>query len=235
MQAVFREQFGKTAVKKIRARKLIPAIVYGRQTKPLPVEVDYRAFEHVIHTKAGANVIISLKVSGKQPLDKTVIIKEIQHDPVNDKIEHVDFNVISLTEKIKVNVQLVTKGESLGIKEGGVLDIIHHEIEVECLPTNIPEKIELSVKMMKIGDAVHAKDLVMPKDVTCKLDPEEVVVALHPPAKEELPTEEAAPGEPEVIEKGKKIEGAEGEAAPAAASPAAKKPEAAKKPADKKE
>lgn len=215
---------GKQATKATRREGFVPANLYGHGMKPMPLQVGARELFTVLHTKAGENVVISLKVEGVQLKESTCLIKELQHDPVTDKIQHVDFTVISMTEKIDVKVPVVTAHaeEAVGVKEGGVLDVIHHELEVECLPTDIPEKIVIDVKAMKIGDALHVKDITMPKGVTCKLDADDVVIALHPPAKEEAAGEEAAPGEPEVIEKGKKPE--EGaEAAPAA--PAAKKAE----------
>ena len=225
-----RSETGKQAAKRIRRAGAVPANLYGHGMTPMALQVDMKALHTALHTKAGENVVLTLKVEGVQLKESTCLIKEIQNNPVSDKIDHVDFTVISLTEKIDVKVHLVllNSGEAVGVKEGGVLDLVHHEIEVECLPTDIPEKITIDVKAMKIGDTLHAKDLHMPKGVACKLAAEEVIVALHPPMKEEVVAEEAAPGEPEVIEKGKKP--AEGEAAPAAApaapaAPAAKKAE----------
>lgn len=226
-----RTKTGKQAVKETRREGFIPGILYGHGMTPLSLQVQSKELWSALHTKAGENVVINLQVEGVKLKESTCLVKDVQHDPITDKIKHIDFTVISMTEKIDVKVPLVVKGgaDAPGVKEGGVLDVVHHEIEVECLPTDIPEKIEVDAKAMKIGDAVHAKDLVLPKGIVCKLDAEEVIVALHPPMKEEVAAEEGAAGEPEVIEKGKKVEGAEEGAAPAAA------PAAAKKPADKKE
>lgn len=223
-----REKIGTQATKKVRNLGFVPANLYGHGMKPLSLQVDEKALYASLHTKAGENVVLSLKVEGVQLKESTCLIKEIQHNPVTDKIAHVDFTVISLTEKIDVKVPLVilNQVDAPGIKEGGILDVVHHEIEVECLPTDIPEKIEIDVKAMKIGDAVHASDLKMPKGVACKLDADDVVVALHPPAKEPVAGEEAVgTTEPEVIEKGKKLEAADGTEAPAAAKKAEKAPE----------
>jgi large subunit ribosomal protein L25 len=227
-----RTKTGSQATKSIRREGFIPGIVYGHGMTPVSLQIPAKALQQALSTKAGENVVINLNVEGVKLKESTCLVKDLQHDPVTDKIKHIDFTVISMTEKIDVKVHLVVKNavEAPGIKEGGVLDIVHHEIEVECLPTDIPEKIEIDAKMMKIGDAVHAKDLVLPAGVVCKFDPEEVIVSLQQPMKEEVAAEETVVGEPEVIEKGKKVEGAEEGAAPAAA-PAA----AAKKPADKKE
>ncbi|HOW59666.1 MAG TPA: 50S ribosomal protein L25/general stress protein Ctc [Candidatus Omnitrophota bacterium] len=226
LQAKSRTAEGTRKARGVRRNEMIPGIVYGHGMKPLSLEVSEKAFFKALHTKAGENVLITLQVEGVKLKESTCRIKDIQHNPVTDKIDHVDFMVISLTEKItaKVPVVLLHAEEAPGVKEGGVLDLVHREVEVECLPTQIPEKIEIDVKTMKISDAIHAKELGLAQGVLCLLPPEEVVVALHAPQKEEVaPVEEgeAAAG-PEVIEKGKKEkEGEEaGKAAPGAAKPA---------------
>ena len=235
-----RNELGKKAAKAVRKSGGIPAILYGRGISPTPLAVSQKDLHRATHTKAGGNVLISLKVEGeKAKKDTTCLIKEAQRDPVTDEIQHVDFVAISLTEKIRVRVPLTVKDaeQAPGVKEGGVLDVVHHEIEVECLPTEIPERLEVSVKPMKIGDVVHLKEIQFPPNVNAVLEAEEVVIALHPPQKEE----EAAPlaegaVEPEVIEKGKKEKPEEG--AEAAASEKAekteKKPEKASEKPEKK-
>ena len=212
----------------IRRNEMFPAIVYGHGMKPLAIEVPDRAFLKAVHTKAGANVLITLQVEGVQLKESTCRIKAIQHNPVTDKIDHIDFMVISLTEKItvKVPVVLLHSEEAPGIKEGGSLDLVHREVEVECLPTEIPERISIEMIAMKINDAIHAKELMLPEGIRCLLAPDDVVVAIHTPREEEVKPAEEGVAEPEVMEKGKKDkEGEEG--APAKAAPAAAKPAAA--------
>ena len=220
-----RSTVGKKAAKSTRREGKIPAILYGKTVTPTPLAVNEKEFHRVTHTKAGGNVLISLKIdAAKTKKDTTCLIKEVQRNPVTDQIFHVDFTAISLTEKIHIKVPLIVRDadQAAGIKEGGVLDLVHHEIEVECLPTEIPERFEASVKHLKIGDAIHLKELEIPKGVTPVLAADEVVIALHPPHKEEEAAALAEGAtEPEVIEKGKKPE--EGaEAAP-------EKPEKAEK------
>ena len=236
LSAEVREIVGKKAVKAVRKLGKIPAILYGRTVKPTALAVSQKEFHHVTHTKAGGNVLISLKVDGstKVKKDTTCLIKDVQRNPITDEIFHVDFTAVSLTEKIKVKVPLVIKDaeQAVGLKEGGILDVVHHEIEVECLPTEIPERIETSVKQLKIGDAIHLKELEIPKGSTPLMEPDEVVVSLHPPQKVEeaaAPAEGAA--EPEVIEKGKKEKPEEG--AEAAAPEKSEKPEKAAKQQEK--
>lgn len=230
LKAELRDSVGKKATKGVRLAGKIPAILYGRELKPTPLAVSQKEFYQVTHTKAGTNVLIGLKIEGaKLKKETTCLVKEVQRNPVSDEIYHVDFAAISLTEKIRIKVPLVIKDaqEAIGIKEGGILDVVHYEIEVECLPTEIPERIEASVKHLKIGDAIHLKELDIPQGVVPLLEGEEVVISLHPPQKEEEaapPTEAAA--EPEVIEKGKK-EKPEEAAAEAAPEKSEKKPEKA--------
>lgn len=234
LQGKARTADGTRKARGVRRNEMIPAVVYGHGMKPLSVEVPERAFFKALHTKAGENVLITLQIEGVKLEESTCRIKAIQHNPVTDKIDHIDFMVISLTEEIKVMVPVVVlhAEDAPGVKEGGVLDLVHHEIEVECLPTKIPEKIEVDVKVMKINDAIHVKDLALPSDVKCLLSADEVVVAIHPPREEEVkPVEEGEAAGPEVIEKGKKEKEGEEGAAPAAAkpgaAPAAAKPAAA--------
>ena len=226
LKANVREGLGKQKVKQLRKEKNIPAIVYGHGTKPTPIEVTLDDFKKIIHTKAGENVIISLSITGSKGAEKTVVIKEIQYNPVTDAIQHVDFNAISLTEKIKVKIPVHVKGEAPGVKEGGILDLVHHEVEVECLPTNIPERIDYDVSGMGIGDSVHVKELTFPSGVVPHLSLDEVVIAIHAPKAEEAAATEEAPSEPEVITKKKDKEGEEGEVVEA--------PKAQEKPAAEK-
>lgn len=230
LKVIERQALGKQAVKKIREAKRIPAVVYGSGIKPTPIEIGADDFLRVIHTKAGENVIIQLAISGSKNFEKTVVIKEIQHEPITDAVQHVDFNVISLTEKIKVKVPLQVKGEPPGVKEGGVLDVVHHEIEVECLPTNIPERLEADISALKIGDTIHIKELGFPKGVVPQLPEDEVVVTIHAPKAEEVAAPEEAPTEPELVGKEKKEEEIqEGAAPPPTPAPEVKK----EKPAEK--
>lgn len=210
-----RDLTGKKGAKASRRREAIPAILYGHGMKPLAVEVGYREFKTALHTKAGENVLINLNVEGVKLKESTCLIKDIQHNPVTEHIDHIDFTVVSLTEKITVKVHITTihADEAAGIKEGGILDIVHHEIEIECLPTQIPDKVEINVKDMKINDAVHAKDLKLAAGIVVKLPADEVIVAIHPPAKEEAVSAEAEATQPEVIEKGKKVDAEEGASA----------------------
>ena len=213
LKASLREEKGGRNSKRLRNNDIIPGIVYGRQSASLSVKVKRGELEHALHTSAGENVVINLSFEGKKNSNETtVIVKDVQHDIVTDKIDHVDFQIISLTEKVQVKVHIHPKGESEGVKEGGILDVIHHDVAVECLPTQIPDRLDIDVTNVKIGQSLHIKDLVLPEGVECLEDPESVLlVILAPKLEEEVPAAEAVEGaeeitEPEVIKKGKEEE-----------------------------
>ncbi|MCX5685944.1 MAG: 50S ribosomal protein L25 [Candidatus Omnitrophica bacterium] len=233
LKAEARSATGKKVAKDLRAKGLIPANVYKGGKGALSLQISLDGLQEVLHTKAGENVIITLKISGEgSPKDKTVLIKEIQREPVKDTILHVDFNEISLTETLKVNVPLASRGEPVGVKvDEGVLEHVIRELQVECLPTAIPEKIEVDVSNLKIGDAIHVKDVKVPEGVKVLNDPELIAMIVKPP-KVEAPKEDIAEEmgeEPELIRK-KKEEVPEGEEAEGAV-----KPKEADKPAAGKE
>lgn len=207
LDAIIREELGKQASRRLRRLGSIPAVVYKKGKEVLPIKVDNMELFQVLHTSAGENVIITLKITegtkeSKSAKSKTVIIKEIQYEPIKGDILHLDFNEISLTEKIAVNVPIEIKGEPKGVKaDGGILDHPVRELQVECLPINIPQRIEVHVEELKIGDSIRVKDLVVPAGIKVLTDPELTVLSVMPPHVEK-PAEEVAEeeiAEPEVI------------------------------------
>lgn len=243
LKSELRQGAGKRIAKDLRKKDLIPAVVYKGGKGAVSLQLSKSDLAEVLHTKAGANVIITLKISGDDPStgsgsrnekakDKTVLIKEIQRSPVKGDILHVDFNEISLTETLKVSVPLASRGEPSGVKkDGGTLEHVMWELQVECLPTNIPEKIEVDVAEMNIGDAVYVKNITPPEGVKVLNDPELIALIVKPP-KVEAPAAEAAEeaaAEPELIRKKKEVEEAEGEEAPKAKEASEKPAKEAKK------
>jgi large subunit ribosomal protein L25 len=228
LKSELRHGTGKRIAKDLRKKDLIPAVVYKGGKSAVSIQLSKGDLAEALHTKAGANVIITLKISGDEKAkDKTVLIKEIQRSPVKGDILHVDFNEISLTETLKVSVPLASRGEPSGVKkDGGTLEHVMWELLVECLPTDIPEKIEVDVANMNIGDAIYVKDIPAPEGVRVLNDPELIAMIVKPP-KVEVPAAEVveeAAAEPELIRKKKEVAEAEGEEAP-------KAKEAAEKPA----
>ena len=247
LKAETRTATGKRVAKDLRIKGIIPANVYKSGKAAVSLQVLLGDLTEVLHTNAGENVIITLKISGegganpstgsgsvpsdsRGTKDKTVVIKEIQREPIKDRIMHVDFNEISLTETLKVNVPLAARGEPAGVKvDGGVLEHVMRELQVECLPTAIPERLEIDVSNLKIGESVFVKNIAVPEGVKILNDGELIVMIVKPP-KVEVPKEEVlAEGavEPELIRKKKEEEAAEGGEAPKGKEEA--------KPAEKKE
>ena len=211
-----REELGKAKVKDLREKGFMPAVVYAAGKAPQSIKVLRSDFLHLLHQYRLESTVINLKIKdNKKEKARTCLVKEIQYDPVGGDVVHIDFNEISLTKSIKVNVPVVTKGEPIGVKqEGGSLEHILWEIEIECLPTDIPKEIEVDVSQLKMGEAIHIKDINFPPKVKVLNSPEAIVVSVAAPIKEEVvapPVEGEVAQEPEVIKEKKEIptEGAE--------------------------
>ncbi len=216
-----RTELGSRKSRVLRHNNFVPAVLYGSEERPMSIQVDRKSFEQITRLQGGANVIYHLHVQqGPQILkDYFAITKEIQYDPVFDRILHIDFNRISLTEKIEVKVPIKAKGEAIGVKQdGGSIEHVLWELTVVCLPTEIPQSIEVDVSSLKIHDSLQVKDLVLPSGVVTKNDPQATVLMVAVPMKEvevAAPAVEGAPAsEPEVIKEKKK------EAAPEASKKA---------------
>jgi large subunit ribosomal protein L25 len=207
-----REGFGKNEARRLRAQGRIPAVLYGGQKvgeNAEPIAVDPKVLMRILHSESGLNTLIALSLNGSST---RVLVKEYQVDPVTHKLLHVDFYRIAMDKVLTVTVPVVVKGEPKGVKQqGGVLDFVHREVEVECLPADIPDKIEIDVSELLLNEAIRVRDLQpSPK---FKLVTEGDVMLVHvemPKAEEPEPTAAdtaaaatAAPAEPEVIKKGK--------------------------------
>lgn len=196
----------------------IPGVVYKGGESAVSIRVGSRELGRALHTKAGENVLITLEFDeeSKKQLqgrpgwaggENVVLIKELQHHPVSHDLLHVDFHRISLTQKITVSVPLAFKGESVGVKQaGGVLEHLRWEVEVECLPTEIPAEIPVEISGLEKGQTLHVKEIALPEGVKAVTDPAQPVIACVEPKAEEVPVagEEAATAEePEVIKQKK--------------------------------
>ncbi|MDD5109255.1 MAG: 50S ribosomal protein L25 [Candidatus Omnitrophica bacterium] len=218
LEAELREQKGRAKVKDLRDSGYLPAIVYSHGKDALSLQISRSALLKLVHQYHLETSIINLKIrNDKKSGGRPCLIKDIQYDPVKEDIIHVDFNEISLTETIKVNIPIETRGEAVGVKqEGGSLEHLLWEIEVECLPTSIPKNIEVDIAVLKMGEAIHVKDLAFPSGVKSLHDPAAVVLHIIAPMKEEAPAEAVegeVKAEPEVIKEKKEVPG---EGAPAA-------------------
>ncbi|MFH0803206.1 MAG: 50S ribosomal protein L25 [bacterium] len=190
-----REQTKKEYCRKIRRDGLVPGVVYGKGMEPMHLTVGLPNLEKVIHTDSGLNVIIDLKVKDEQQQEASYLamIGDLQRDVFQKRIIHVDFHKISLEDVVTATVPVILTGEAPGVKEGGVLDHILWEMEVESLPLQIPEHIEVDISSLKMEDAIHVKDIALIEGVKFLASPEEIIVVVHPPRKiEETPAEAEA-------------------------------------------
>ena len=208
LDAEIREGTGRAKVKDLRDAGFIPAVVYSEGKISQPLKVSHSQLVCLVHQHRLENAVINLRIKddGKEKT-RSCLIKEIQYHPVKEDIIHVDFNEISLTKVIKINVPVVAKGDPIGVKqEGGSLEHILWEIEVECLPVDIPKEIEVDVSNLKIGDSVHVKDITFPPKVKVLNGPETILLSVAAPIKEEVlavPVEGEEKQEPEVIKEKK--------------------------------
>lgn len=204
-----REGTGKGVARKLRAQGQVPAVIYGRGIEPIKVSIDSRELFHVLHTDAGMNVLIDLHIDGEQHL---AMPREVQRDIVRGEFLHADFFKISRTEKItvKVPVEIVGSDEAPGIKEGGVVE--HHlwEIELQCLPTDVPSVITADISGLAITESIHVSDLTAPEGVTFLTPEEETVAAVVPAPIMKLEEEEAVEEEGVEPEEGETAADAEG-------------------------
>ena len=200
-----REQVGTGSARRTRRDGSFPAVLYGEGKDVRVLSVDTKEFYPVIRTAAGENVVLDLTIEGQEGGECIAIIKEIQYHPVRRDILHVDFQHISMTKKIVIRVPVETKGEAFGVKtRGGILEVIHREIEVECLPANIPDAIVLDVTELDVGDSLQVKDLRV-ENATIVSNPDETVVTIVAPSV----IEEAKPEAAEEAEEGEEEKPAE--------------------------
>jgi large subunit ribosomal protein L25 len=198
IKAEVREETGKGVARRLRRDGLLPGVVYGRAREPQPLIVDPLQLQN----KLGGNAIFDLAiVNNDQETRETVMVKEIQKDPIKGKLMHIDFQHISMDEKITVFVSINLQGDAVGIKEGGVLQQLLREAEIECFPADIPEEFSLSVEGLEIGKSLLVSDLEVPEEIKIKTPLDEVIVAIVTPTEliEEEEEEEEEFTEPEVI------------------------------------
>ena len=212
LKAAERTDAGKGPSRRLRGTGRIPAVVYGPEIQPVNCSIDQREFSAVV-SEHGRNAIITLNVDGGADGHST-IIKEVQHNPLSGQVLHVDFHRISLTERLVVEVPVRSEGTPLGVRnDGGILEQLLHTVEVESLPTEIPDEIFFDVNEMVIGDSVHVSDLVVAGQAEIVTEGDRSVFVLVPPTVrqedeeevEELEEDEEM-REPEVIERGKREE-----------------------------
>jgi large subunit ribosomal protein L25 len=202
-----RTESGKNANRRLRVKGLIPGVVYGSKKETVPVAVSPKDIGTVLKSASGENTLFDLELLGSR---RKVILKEFQREPLKGRLLHVDFYEVALDKAIEVKVHIEIVGVPVGVKtQGGILVFVTRELEIECLPTEIPDKIAVDVTALELGKHLRVSDLQIPGKVTVLTEPGVVVVHVVAPRAEEVaaPVEAVAgadaAGEPEVIKKGK--------------------------------
>lgn len=180
-----RSERGKGAARRLRRSGKVPAVFYGPKSTPTAIAIDRKDFAAHVANLEGSH-LIRFQSAASELQQRVALVREVQHHPVNDGILHVDFYEVDLTQRLQVTVPLHFVGRARGVAEGGILQPIVREIEVECLPTDIPQFIEVDVTALDIHDAVHFADVPMPANVTAVFDANEAVVTVLPPTVEEV-------------------------------------------------
>ena len=227
LKAEPRTTVGRSAVRKLRARGLIPAVIYGGTNEPQPLQVTAREINTMMSHASGENVLVELEIAGEGP-SRTALVQEVQHSPVGGEIRHIDFHAISMDQMIQAEVPLEATGTAVGVKTfGGLLEQSLRALAIECLPGDLPDRITVDVSQLNIGDSIHVRDIPLPSGVTAKVQPDLTAFSVVPPVAEEEPVvaeAEAAAAEPEVITE-KKAEGEAAAPAPAGKEKAPKEKE----------
>jgi large subunit ribosomal protein L25 len=226
-----RTETGKNVNRRLRTRGLIPGVLYGAKREAVPLAVSPKEITTILRSKTGENTLFDLEIGGSR---RKVILKEFQVNPIKGNLLHADFYEVALDKPIEVSVHIEVTGTPVGVKvQGGLLDHVTREVEVSCLPSDIPEKITVDVSELEMGQAVRVSDLKVPDKVTMLSEPDLVIVHVVAPRAEEEVAAAAAPvegevaagAEPEVIKKGKPAEEGEEKAAAPAGGDKDKKPE----------
>jgi large subunit ribosomal protein L25 len=220
LTAQVREKAGKGVARGLRRDKRVPAVLYSHG-KSMPISMVSKDVTKILNTEGGEHALINLTLEGsKETATHMALIKDYQVDPLNGSLIHLDLMEVAMNEKVKIPVAVHITGNSIGVKEGGIFQYGLRTLDIECLPTAIPDSIEVNITDLKINDSLHVRDITAPEGVRILTDGDATVATIQPPISVEkleamlsaAPTAEA--GEPEVV--GKKKEGEEAAAAPAA-------------------
>jgi large subunit ribosomal protein L25 len=196
LKAELRAETGKGPARRLRAVGRVPAVLYGHGMEPVSLSVSSQDLIHLFH-QAGPNALVDLQVDGHEHL---AIARDVQRDHLHGRFIHLDFLAIRRDEKITISVDVYEVGESIGVTEGGVVEHHLREIELECLPADVPERIEVDITNMRLGDMVHVGEIIPPPGTTFLTDPETPVLSIITPAILQVEADLTVPGEeaPEV-------------------------------------
>lgn len=213
LKAETRTELGKGGARGLRREDMLPAIIYSGG-KSTPIKLHRKEIVRLISSGVGEHALINIELTGGKSKQGThpSLIKEYQADPVTNELLHVDFLEISLKKKIKINTPIILTKDPASIKLGGILQHHLREVQIECLPTQIPDGIEVDAESVGIGQSLHVSDIQPPENIKILTDPQEVILLVTAPVIEEVAEVEEAASEPELVKaKGKEEEEAEAE------------------------
>jgi len=214
LKAQIRKTVGNGPARLLRREGRVPAVLYGSKIETILLSIDIKDFEHILKEASVGSVLLNLQIQNGKTSSRSAMIKELQTHPVSGQFLHVDFYEIDMQKKITAKVPVVAKGKSIGVEVGGLLQYARRELEVLCLPTEIPEAIEVDISDLDIGDSIHVEDISLAGDIEIPADTNFTLVTILAPKVEEIVEEEELL-EGEELEEGE--EGAEeraGEEAP---------------------
>jgi large subunit ribosomal protein L25 len=209
LKTKIRNTAGNGPARELRRQGRIPAVLYGRGKETVSLSIDGNAFEKILKTRQISHLLLNLIIQNGKESKRTAMIKELQKHPVSQAFLHVDFYEVSMDRKIRVNVPVVTTGKAVGVEHGGVLQVVRRELEVLCLPNQIPASFQVDISHLDIGDAIHVEDIPHTEDVEVPADVNFTVITILSPKKEE----EAEEAEEAAEEEEGEAEAAEGEEA----------------------
>jgi large subunit ribosomal protein L25 len=209
LQANVRKTVGNGPARSLRRADQIPAVLYGPKTDPLLLSINKKDLEQTLKQGSASQLILNLVIQNGKKLTKSAMIKELQTHPVSGNFIHIDFYEIDMKRKIKVMVPVVTTGKSKGIELGGMLNIVRRELELLCLPGDIPEAIEIDITDLDIGDSIHLEEVPLGDNVEISSDVNFTVVTVLSPVVEEVAEEEVEEEELEAAEGEEEGEAAE--------------------------
>ncbi len=196
IEAQVRTKSGKSVARKLRKQGMIPGVLYGPKTDPVPLSVNLYEFKKLLYAAKGERLVFSLNLRDNGSTgSRLALVKELQLHPVNDEIRHVDFYEVFLDEEVTVSVPIKPVGKAKGVEEGGLLEIIHRTVEVSCLPMAIPKEIKVDVTHLGIGDALHVEDVTPPEGVRLLDEPKLTLMTVVGAEVEEGTGEEEEEGE----------------------------------------
>jgi large subunit ribosomal protein L25 len=205
LKAELRAGAGRPVTRKLRRSGVVPANIYGKDLPNQNLQINAKEFSRLMSQTTSEHVLVDLEIAdGGKTSNRLALVQEVQHHPLRADVLHVDFHAVREDEKLHAAIPVEAIGEADGVKNfGGTLELAVHEVEVECLPKDLPDIIRIDVSALGLGQAIHVRDLQLPEGVTAKANPDLTVVLVAAPRVEVEPTPGAAPAQPEVLKEKK--------------------------------